>query len=198
MLPDYPEEKNKVAEAIIDLTKTIIEQRKGVFSTIRQSRYFEGDSMKLVRGDGSMEERRFKKVEASVIVTKEQLEEKGFDLTKQTVLSLAEQMAEKQVGMMLSHLEEVTRNVGNVVDGKGQKFNAEMVFEMLEKVDINFDSNGIPKLPMMISNPSGVDTFRAVLDSLHEDRELKKRYDEIIEAKRKDWNDREGARKLVE
>jgi hypothetical protein len=94
-------------------------------------------------------------------------------------------------------LDEATREVGNLVDGKGQPLSQNLYLEMIEKVLIDFDEHGRPTTTIH-AHPTLAAALRAKLDEWNQDPVFTKRVQEIWQRKRLEWRDRESDRKLVD
>ena len=53
-------------------------------------------------------------------------------------------------------------------------------------------------MPQLVVSPQMGATLREKIPEWEKDLEHKKKFDELIEKKRKEWNDRESHRKLVD
>ena len=86
----------------------------------------------------------------------------------------------------------ISEGMGNAIDGKGRPFGWPVILEVLDGMDIDFDENGEPQLPQMISD---IDISKVVAyPPLSEaDRPA---YDALIEKKRKEFNARRRNRTL--
>jgi hypothetical protein len=84
------------------------------------------------------------------------------------------------------------------VNGKGQPFTFELFLETLEKISIDFDDQGNPYLPTVVVSPELGAKLKSKLPEWEANPDYDKRFKELIERKRKEWNDRESHRKLVD
>ena len=72
-----------------------------------------------------------------------------------------------------------------------------MMWDMLEKIHIDFDKNGQPRMPNMVIHPDTLERIRPKLAEWEADPAIKKRRIEILAKKKEEWRDRESNRKLV-
>jgi hypothetical protein len=102
--------------------------------------------------------------------------------------------------MLLRKAGEATERVGNKVDAGGQPFSAELYFQMLETVQIDFDELGRPDISgrRMVMHPDQAERVRALMEQWEKDESFQQRYRDIMLKKREDWRDRESNRKLVD
>jgi hypothetical protein len=114
--------------------------------------------------------------------------------------ALATQMdsaAEQQLAVVMPHFFEMVRRTseaaGTSMNLDGRPFSFELWLEMLGKLEIDFDDRGSPDLPSMILSPELADRIRKLPPWT---AEQKRAFDELIEAKRKQYNARRRNRKL--
>jgi hypothetical protein len=83
------------------------------------------------------------------------------------------------------------------LDAKGRKFDAQVVIEMLEKMQIDFYPDGTPH-EIFLDGPVFTPERMAAVDKEFESNpELKRKFDEMMEKKKEEWRAREADRKLV-
>jgi hypothetical protein len=109
---------------------------------------------------------------------------------------VADQMADQIGTHSLKTLSESLDKAGQVVDRKGKPFDAEAIFEVLEKLQIEFDESGKYDLTILIP-PALRPRAEELIRLFETDKKLQKRHADIMERKREEWRDREAARKLV-
>jgi len=104
---------------------------------------------------------------------------------------------------MLTTLTQVTDFTGNVVDAKGKGFSKDLLLDLLDKIDIDFDDQGVPQLAKMLvfnnATKFGTDETDVpkIIESFSsEDDSFKKRYEEIMSKKRKAYYVEKGCRGL--
>ena len=64
-------------------------------------------------------------------------------------------------------------------------------------MQLEFDENGDPKGLTVVIPPSMEERAKETMEMFHQDPELSGRWQELMDKKRKEWRDREAARKLV-
>jgi hypothetical protein len=98
-----------------------------------------------------------------------------------------------QMRQLFEQMNNVLRETGQLVDARRQPFSVDLVLDMLEKVQIDFDSDGKPKLPQLVVGPQLFERIQALgppTDS------QKRRWEEIIAKKKQDFDARRRVRKL--
>jgi len=149
--------------------------------------------------DGEADETNYHEVASSeYLVKREDVIAKGAMAYVENIRSAAEEMKKQKAQYLLEKIKEVANKTGNIVDGQGRPFSFELFVESLKKIWIEFDENGKPHMPTMVVPPEIGEKLRVLLPEWEKNLEYKKIMEEIIEAKRKEWNDRESHRKLVD
>jgi hypothetical protein len=197
MLPDFPKIKEKFREAINRYLQDVVQQEP-LLSQFRQERHFEGNKMSSKTEKGELEESSYKEVSVEYSINREDVITKGPMAFIENIQKVAEDIKEQQAKLMLDKLKEVTDRTGQVVDGKGQPFSHQLFMEMLGRIQIDFDDQGNPYLPTVIVPAEMAAKLKDTLPEWEANPEYKKRFDQLIERKRKEWSDRESHRKLVD
>jgi hypothetical protein len=197
MLPDFPKIKKKHVEAINKYLKELINQDP-LFSGIRVEHHFEGSRMSYKTVDGEPNETEYQAASSEFQIKKEDVIAKGAMAYVENLRDAAEEMKRQKAGYLFEKMKEVTDKTGNVVNGKGQPFSFELFVEMIKKIWIDFDEDGKPIMPTMVVSPELSEKLRVILPEWEKKPEYKKIIGDIVEEKRKKWNDRESHRKLVD
>jgi hypothetical protein len=117
----------------------------------------------------------------------------GFDLEGMciSVYQIAEEFCENLEKGLFSALYKITDFTGNVVDAHGQGINYDVLLETIEKLQIDFDDDGKPKLPTMVVHP---DTkFKLDVEG---EAAYNARLDDIIARKKEVFYAKKGRRRL--
>jgi hypothetical protein len=99
---------------------------------------------------------------------------------------------EQTMRQLLKYSGTISEAMGNAVAGKGRRFGWPVILEVLEGVEIDFDDNGEPELPKMISDRdiSRVVPYPPLTDA---DRPA---YEALMARKRKEYDARRRRRTL--
>lgn len=199
MLPDFPRIKEKFVEAINEYLESLIRQEP-LLSQFRTERHFEGNRISSKTESGELYQSSYKKISAESSVKREDVIAKGHMAFIENIQNVAEEIKKQQAKLMFDTIKEVTDRTGNVVNGKGQPFTHELFMESLEKIDIDFDDQGKPCLSnyRVVVSPELWAQLKDKLPEWEANPEYKKKFEELIERKRKEWSDRESNRKLVD
>lgn len=197
MLPDFPKLKGKIVETINRYLQDLVRQEP-LLSQFREERVFEGNKMSSNTENGQSNQSSYKKLSASYSIKREDVITKGPTVFIENIKNVAEEIKKQQAELVFNKLSEVTNETGNVVDAKGKPFTFELFMELLEKIEIDFDDQGKPSMPMLVVSPELGIKLKDLLPKWKANPEYTKRFQEVIEKKRKQWSDRESNRKLVD
>lgn len=197
MLPDLPNLKNDIERALLKYFQNQVDARLGVFNEAPKHTAREGNRMRTIRADGSVEDREFKEASAELTWNVEEVPQLTIKERKEKLDNMADEMARQISQNLFGTLNEVLGKAGQVVDRKGKPFDAEGIFEALEKMQLGFDESGKMQKLSIVTSPELEIRAKRVLEQLESDPTLRRRYEEIIERKRIEWLDREASRKLA-
>lgn len=198
MLPDLPKLKADIAQVFHPVFKNRVNAYLGVVG--EAPRYFikEGRNPVTLRPDDSRDETTLKAASAETIFKVEEIPCLSVEQRIARLDTAAREMASQISTHAFETINKAVDKVGNTIDAKGKPFSAESIFEVLEKIHLDFEDDGVkPKELTVVIPPELAERAKEVMEKMHQDPELSNRYNEIIEKKRKEWRDREAARKLV-
>ena len=193
MLPDFPKVKRKYIEAIDRYLRVLIQQDP-LFLGIREEHHFEGNRMLYGTMDGDINQGDYKVAKSESVIKREDIISKGVEAYLEQIRNAAEEMKRQKAETMFSKIREVTDRTGNVVNAKGRPLDFELYLEVLKKMWIDFDEDGKAILPTLVVSPEQGDKLQTLMPEWLNNPKFK----ETMEMKRKEWNDRESNRKLVD
>ncbi len=168
----------------------------GLFGNIPKRVMPEGNKLKQVYSKSLERQTEMVKIGSSFKLDIDKIKATP-SLVYEQLFETAKEFANQQIQMTIKSIYEVTELTGNIVESQGE-FTVEDFYKSLEKIEIEFDKNGKPLLPTIVGGPAFIDKMIATLKRREHPVESKGRMDEIIDIKRKQWNDRENNRKLVD
>lgn len=196
LLPDFPSVKKAANQFFTDRIRK--SARRGSFmGTIPRWIMHEGDIISVKSGKDLPVESEMKEASAGLLLRKEDIIANGMDAYYAKLDELAQSIKNQEEKIMLKAMEQAAEQAQNVVGAKGE-FSFSTILDAFEKMMIDFDSNGNPLGQDIILSPSAAAKMRAMLPELEKNQEYKRRYNEIIDRKRKEWLDRENSRRLVD
>jgi len=194
MLPDFPSVRRQVSDILEKWFYKRVSQRTGVLQEMRARPLHEGHKLEFHRLDGSVDHVPMKRVGSRLELKLDDFRDRGFQAVLEALDKTAAHLAEKQSEFFFKRLEEVCDESGQTLDAQGRPPSFDLLIELLNTVDIDFDDRGRPLLPTLISSPAVRESFNQV-DITEEQR---KRLEQVIEEKRAAWRDRESNRRLVD
>ena len=197
MLPDFLETKEKLQKMLYyEMMQTYL-THMGPLADVPVSIIFEGNKTVVIREDGSSEERNLEEITTELQVKFEEVEEMPHEMVLNKINGVTEEMVGKIKKSFYEQIEKSADEVDNVVSAGGKPFSMDLFFELLEKIDIDFDKAGNPSGLAFVAGPKLFPSIAKVISQAEADPENDRRYKAIIERKREEWRVRESNRKLV-
>jgi hypothetical protein len=197
MLPEYPKLSAEFGHATTRAMQQRAREIEGIVATVPSHRVFEGDTMEIIRSDGSTGITKFREETAELRIPVEE----SPDLELSDLMARLDQivfdLAAKKAKNFFQTLSDAASDAGTRVDAKGQKISAEIYLQMLDRVWIEFEPDGTPRLPTLVVSPQQQADAEAVRVELFQNPALRKRFDEIILRKLELWRAREADRELA-
>jgi len=196
MLPDFPEVKKKIKKKFLAELETRL-RKDELLSLIPNRRIYEGNTMTTITLDGYSDSDPISEIKSGFDISLEEEIEKGPYAVFERIDDVVEGLNSQKTGSIIKKMEEVTERTGNVVDAGGE-LTSDVYLSTLEKITIDFDEMGYPKMPILIVHPDKEAEIREKYNSWRNDSEFLQKLNEIIKQKWRDWYDRESNRKLVD
>jgi hypothetical protein len=194
MLPDFPDVRKHASEFLMKLFQRRVSQRTGVLQEMKPRQLEEGDTVEFHRVDGTVDHVKMNCVRSELKLQLDRLQDRGLQAVLEALDKTATDLAQKQSKFFFRRLEEICDEAGQTADGKGRPMSFDVIIELLDKMDIDFDDVGNPVLPTPVDSRGK----RGALDKLEITDEQNERFRRLIEEKRFAWRDRESNRRLVD
>src|SRR5882724_8499676 len=150
MLPDLPSLKQDMEHIFYQYLRKRTNQRLEVLGELPKHFMHEGNRMRTRRANGSVEETKLKRALGEISLKVSDIPALTFEQRIAELDKVAGQVADQIGTHSLKTLSESLDKAGQVVDRKGKPFDAEAVFELLEKLQIEFDESGKSDLTILI------------------------------------------------
>mgnify|MGYP000920160249 CR=1 FL=1 len=135
---------------------------------------------------------RFKPIETVSVLAVDDLIHAKLDEWSVMIWEMASQSLNQVMPQVFESLEGACRQGGQVVDASGGPLTVDRLLDALERIDIDFDQNGEPELPYLVTHPDCVRALQEMkVTPAHEARRRA-----ILEKKRKEFDARRRVRKL--
>lgn len=197
MLPDLPELKKEIQAEISRYLHEAVNKRLGVFREVPRHTVHEGEGMRISRADGSTRDSRMKAASAEMTMNYVDIPNLTAQDRREQLDGMADQMAKQISELLFGGMNEEIEEAGQVVNAGGRPLTAEVFFEVLEKLEVDFDEAGNPKGLQLVVGPGLLPRIRELAEQAERDPAIRKRHSEIMQKKWLEWRDREAARKLV-
>jgi hypothetical protein len=195
MLPDFSETKRLFSRFF----QTYARRKARAISPFAdvQIRYLhEGRGMKVMRADQSESNTGTQQLSSMMEIRFDEIP----DLTFEEVIAKYDEMildiVRKQTGFAMERLNEDIPE-SQSVDAKGKKFDAEIILQMLETIQLEFYPDGRPQELHVVGALFSPERLKTAHEEFQNNPELQKRYSDLIARKREEWRVREAGRKLV-
>jgi hypothetical protein len=119
-----------------------------------------------------------------------------FDSVVKKFDEITQEMVRKQTELSLRRIDE-DLPPSQTVDAKGRKLDAELILEMFEAIQLEFDDDGSIQPLHLVGHLFTSESLAAAEKQTIESPELSRRYEDLIARKREEWRAREADRKLV-
>lgn len=190
MLPDFTKVKNKLNHGTyLYMIKNF--HQTSLLSSMKKQIHFEGDGFSI-QDDDNEKKSKYKEFSSSFEITNDELLNKGPIAYIEGMLGAIDEMDKQGERLVIDRMKEASEKSGNVLKYKG-KLTPDNILEMYEMASISFDENGNHGYVLM-----GGDDCNEAVEELRTNQEYIEKYEKIIEKKRKEWNDSENNRKLVD
>jgi hypothetical protein len=197
MLPDYPTLKRELDALLMRYCEQQTYRRMGILGSIEKLRQFEGDGHTTVWENGDVDDVPMQSSSAEITITHQELQTMTLASALEKLDAVAEAMASQTSQGIYRRIESLTNRTGMVIDGKGEKLGIEHIIAMLERMHVDFDPAGAPRLPSLHVHPRMAEALADTLSALDNDPSARRRLDTVIETKREEHRAREADRKLV-
>lgn len=199
MLPDFPKIISELHNLINIRLRSRVRTGDPVISMVHHIAQHEGEQMVLGTVEGKQKEMDYKKFESVFRISKDEIKSLTIEDIIKKIDSVADEMTGHMARTMFATIEQATKEGGTEIDQGGKPFTFETFLEGLDKIWIDFDEKtGQPHMPSLIMHPNLFAKIKDKLPEWEKNEEYRKRFDEIMKRKYKEWYDREGNRKLVD
>jgi hypothetical protein len=193
MLPDFPQSKREIRKRLVQLTERLEREKAPLLAEIKGFIQHEGKvhSYDRIKADPVTE--GFEEIAIPVTIELSEMPDLVGEKLFAKIDALADQVARKRMEMFYQKFTEVTREVGNALDAQGAPLTPEMIFEMLERVDMEFGPDNQPTFRF-----NTTPELAKVFEGFQDDAAFRAKYEELLNRKRDAWRNRESNRKLVD
>lgn len=196
MLPDFKKTKAIIAERTSEFLETRISFYMGRLGSIGRRPLHEGTRFVTDYGKGVVDDSAVKPIHSMVEFDTAELL-KGPEAAFEYLDKLAYDQAGKQTRLIFDKVSDVTEQIGNVIDVRGQ-VTPDHILEMIEKVEIGFTQRGEAIIPQPFGAPEVTEAFKRAYEQILNTPLLAERLTRILTEQKQKWYDRAANRQLVD
>lgn len=195
MLPDLPATREHVSKALREFFKRTARAQTGVWQKLdRHIADYECSGFEQHRFDGSVDLQDYKSVAGTIRLDLRDLKREGFAAVVRAYREAATEFGQRMAKLHWGRFDEIIEESGQSFDAGGKPLTPDLFLDLLENVDLDFDTEGNPCFPTFITTPSLLDTVRGWTITNEQQHE----FEQLVERKRLAWRDRESDRRLVD
>ena len=158
----------------------------------------EGNKIFTVDSNGIVKKCEIEEFKVEYTTKADEIKNNSFYDNLKAYKDVASEMAKKQFFSFFDTISKEVEKVGNITNMKGTKITPEDFFDMLSKIQLDFDKNEKAILPTIVTGPESADSFKEMFDKIEKNKIYRDKFNNIIENKLMEYRAREGTRKLVE
>jgi hypothetical protein len=196
MLPDFPLLKDKVLKAINRLAFAEM-LSDPLLSEAHHINHHEGNRFEGFSQEGAGEH-DYHTAEHDISISTSELISDGISAIVRQVPEIAAAMANQAKKGMFSTFEKAAEVSGNVISPIEGEPTPEYVLAIYEKMSLDFDTRGSPKLDSIVIVSNKPEAVRRARERMMSDPGYRRQFEELIEKKRTEWHNRESSRRLVD
>lgn len=168
-----------------------------ILSQIKGFTQHEGTQLRYAQQGGTTVQEGFEKIGMQFQVPITDIPDLVGDKLNAKLDEMARELTSQEAKAFFKKVGEVCQAAGTSLDAGGQPATAEMLLEMMEKVQMEFEPDGKPS-QVFVVHPDTVPALQKIAEQIKNDPELKRRNEGILERQREAWLTRESNRKLVD
>jgi hypothetical protein len=198
MLPHFPKSHSEMIEIRNAQMIDAIYSVSPILSQIPSRSQREGRQFTLQNEQGEIKEVDYKKVSIPIEVKME--EARG--MTMEKFIEIAREpgtgMGKEMMRRLFEMLDKVTKETGNFVNTGGNPISYDLLLTLLEKMQIDFGSDGNPIWPSLTLGSEALAHLQRKLPEWLKDPGFQERLKTVVERKREEFYARETCRRLVD
>jgi len=162
-----------------------------LFSGIERSISVHRGPIRNVRGDTPLDQSMFT-VRGESSLSWDSVRNGKIDDYTRFLVDISKSQRESLARQFFKNLSEITDATGRSVNAGGQPLTVDLILDLIEKVEFDFDDDGNPQYPTLVLHPDAIKR----LQELEFTPEQEQRQKQIIEEKRARFNASKRTRRL--
>ena len=144
-----------------------------------------------IAGDSPVDQGMFS-VTGEAFISKESVRDGIIEEYTSFLFNISESQRKSLARGFFSNISQICDATGNSINAQKQPLSAEMIIELIEKIEFDFDDDGNPRFPTLVMPPAVIEQLKSLSFTPEQDIRWKK----IIEEKRARFNDNQRTRRL--
>ena len=198
MLPDFPLVKKRYSKILNRYLWEQINTKDPFLRQIKHRVQHEGNKAIMKTYDGQNDNMKYECLISEFKINSDEIIQEGFLAFKKHIDKMVDNILEQKSKMMFKKLNEITAKTGNVIRGEGRPFTKESILEAMEKIAMEFDTNGNPTNLSIVVSPVMWERLKDEIPKWESDSEFVAKREALLQKKRKEYLDSENNRKLVD
>jgi len=198
MTPDFPEEKQRIMEALTHRLRQRHSQLLGPFSSSTAYAHHEGDYWQIHRADGSVERQEYMRIGGQLSVELDEVPDMKVETLLKKIDDVAETAAADLSRAIYSHINRAIDEAGTGIDAGGRPLDQDLFLKALDAIDWDFDKDGNPTNIAIVMHPKVWESHKDIMKAWESDPAFVSKHSALQARKREEWNARESRRTLVD
>jgi DNA topoisomerase IB len=197
MLPDFPTLKAEVERIILTGLRQRVRRGDPILSKIKGFTQHEGTQLRYEQQGGTTVQEGFEKIGMEFQVPIADIPDLAGEKLNAKLDEMARELTSQEAKAFFKKMGEICEAAGTSLDAGGQPATPEMLLDMMDKVQMEFEPDGKPSQSFVV-HPDTVPALQKIAEQIENDPKLKRRNEEILERQREAWLARESNRKLAD
>ena len=197
MLPDIASTKRDIHTQLMLYLQIYIRQKDPVLRQIKGFVQHEGAEHRYERVGFEPVREGYSEMGSELRVEMSEIPELIGEPLLAKLRSVGDKLIKQQAAMFYRKVGESAALAGNVFDADGGPMTPDLLLDMIERIETDFDSEGKPTNAFVL-HPDSAPRFQAIAEKIENDPKLKARSDAIRNRQLEQWLVRENNRKLAD
>lgn len=197
-LPLYPNFKTDLESWFLTIMKGAVREALGPLREAPRFIQHEGDAHSYMTVDGQPRTTEYQDIGVEIQITRSDIPSMSFEDVLRLTIAKGRELGAQQARYHYGVINRIVEESGNVVSTEGEATTIDHLLRVIEQMQISFDANGNPQLPTIVASPDEGSRIQQILKKADSDPDARARLQEIIETKRREWDEAESRRKLVD
>lgn len=197
MLPDFPRTKGEISSMLLRRFRLQAQrgtplEHMGTYVTLHEGKGYSYPQ----EGFGTIAD-KLEEFQVPVSLNCKDIPNLSFQDIVAKVDRWSEDLRRMLSQQMYAKLDESAEKAGTAIDAGGKEFSQELLLEMFDRVQLDFDAAGKPT-QVIVAHPETAAQMQRKWQEWERDPDFMKKFQELMRRKHEEWRVRESNRKLVD